>query len=224
MAKYLKLCAALFTPGGRLPPLHYAVLCLIAVAAQMTIQIHLNAHADDYPAYNPYSTAMLAFLWVDFCLLSRRLHDSGRAALYLLPLLFLTFAAYVAHLNNMSLIDSAYDEDRDLAIWSERMRILAQIVWQVFAIAAVVRPGDNGTNGFGPPFWGPTDRVTSSASRSSTTQEPAAAYSGKERRQGWSNGEPPPVHKRATALPPPRRGITPGDTLKPQDKSGFGRR
>ena len=218
---YLRNCLiALVTPWGRLSATPFAAMTLAVITTHCLIQMYITDLADDLPPYNAWSMSLFGLMWMGFCLTSRRFHDSGKTAFLLVPALIVMFAAYLAVFDDLHFANSAFEEDRDVLRWAERARLVFQIAGMIAMIAALVRPGDAGSNAFGDEFYDPKN-ATKSVARIAAhaapvvparkiVPAPAEAPSQAAKRQDFlANG--------------PRGRITPGESAR-QRPDGFGRR
>jgi uncharacterized membrane protein YhaH (DUF805 family) len=220
---YLRKCLfALFTPWGRLSAAPFAVMTTLVIAAHCGIQMHITSLGEDLPPYNAWSMSLFVLMWISFCITSRRFHDGAQTAFWLVPLLVVTFASYLAVLDNLPLASSVFEEDRDALRWCERGRFALQILGLVAMVAAVARQGDVGDNIFGPEFYTPNAK---GAAKSARVQAQVDPVQGQRR--------PARVAPTAVAAAPrqpqnflangPRGRITPGESTRGR-ADGFGRR
>lgn len=227
MAYLRDISMALFTPWGRLSQLVFTVLVVVIMTVHGLLQVYLDARIEDLQAYNPYQLAQLVTLWMLFSILSRRFHNSGNAALFLVPYFALTFAAYLFAFDHWKLAVSPFEEDHDTAAWYDRIRMVFQLLGMAIVIFALKDAGDEGANAHGPAFGAHTHHAPK---HHQDEQQPAA-----------SPRRVPRAHVAVTAAPDPepapsgradhrhhvepvlRRGrITPVETSgRP---NGFGRR
>ncbi len=152
MAPLRSILVALFTPWGRLPQLMFIVLASIILCVHGALQLYLNTHIETLEPYNVYSIGQLITLWMLFSILSRRFHDSGNAAMLLVPFFAMTFAAYMFAIDNWKLAISPFEDDHDTAAWFERVRMVYQLIGFGVIIMALKDMGDEGHNVYGPPF------------------------------------------------------------------------
>jgi uncharacterized membrane protein YhaH (DUF805 family) len=222
--RYLgKLLFALISPSGRLSAMPFAVLALLLMGAQCAIQMQLTALGEDYPAYNAYSIGLVLLLWPAFCITSRRFHDSDKAALFLIPLMIITFASYLSAFDNLHFAGSDFDEDRNAWLWAERGRLLMQILSMAAMIAALLRAGDESDNGYGHVFYVPTvtavartaAHVSSNAGATTAHRKPPATVPVQTARVT--------VDRQDFLASGPRGKITPAESTRHRS-DGFGRR
>lgn len=232
-----KCLFALVTPWGRLSPVPFAAMAFLLIGAHCAIQIHITALAEDLPPYNAWSMSLFVLMWIGFCITSRRFHDGGQTAFWLVPLLVVTFASYLAVFDNLHFATSVFEEDRDVLRWSERTRFALQIASLVAMVVALVRPGDMGDNTFGHAFDEPDHGKSSSRTARSAgkgTPTPAdrkmavTAHHGAQSRTAQGRepafDAPAAARRHGDPLPSgPRGRITPADNGRPRG-DGFGRR
>jgi uncharacterized membrane protein YhaH (DUF805 family) len=220
--RYLGNCSvALLTPWGRLSAVPFAVMAIALIAAHGFIQLHLTAAGDDLPPYNSWSMSYFAIMWVLFCIMSRRFHDAGKTALFLVPLLAAAFASYLYVFDNLHFADSDFAEDRAILAWAEHLQIIVRFAVLGTLGYAAVQSGDTGDNGFGPEFYRAKSAPPKASSRvavqtgprriarnlNSAPPQPAAEH---PKRQEWD-------------VSGPRGRITPAESARNR-RDGFGRR
>lgn len=204
MIRVLKYVLAMVTPWGRLSQLHYGALALAIIAAQVAVAFYVSAHAEDLPAYNIFAMTELGLLWVMFCLMSRRFHDSGDPAIFLFPLLICTIAAYLVALDHAKLSASVFEEDRESALMYEHLKSMFQAGGLALALFAMKNPGDSHANAFGPEFTTDGSAHRSRFVEALKPADPAWKKSAREqanlppsqpaapRKPGFGNGAPKP--------------------------------
>lgn len=216
--------AALLTPWGRLSAVPFAVMAILLIAAHTYIQIHLTAAGDSLPTYNSWSVSYFVIMWVMFCIVSRRFHDAGKTAFFLVPLLFAIFASYLYYFDNMHFADSDFAEDRAIASWAEHIRLLLQFVTLGAIAFATLQQGDYGDNAFGPEFG--------KKKGAAQTRAAPAQNQKRQRRAARQLNSPAAASRPQQSPPPPRREfeelgprgrITPAG-LTGSGRNGFGRR
>lgn len=152
MPRPLRYLQALFTPWGRLSQLGYGTLALVIIGLHVATATLLANQPEGYPPYNPYSIAQFLFIWMMFCIVSRRFHDTGETAFLLIPVMICIMAGHLGALDHAGLADSPFEDDRDQAQLYERIRLVLQMFGVIVALVAMRNPGDDGANAFGPPF------------------------------------------------------------------------
>lgn len=222
-----KCLFALTTPWGRLSPVPFAAMAFLLIAAHCAIQMHITELGDDLPPYNSWSMSLFVLMWFGFCVTSRRFHDGGQTAFWLVPLLIVSFASYLAVFDSLHLATSVFDEDRDALRWSERGRFALQILGMVAMMVAVLRPGDMGDNAFGHEFAATTGKAPAKAARiaAHSAPTPSARKMAAAAHHDLPAAEPAPAARRHAEIIPsgPRGRITPADAGRPR-ADGFGRR
>ena len=155
MTQLQQLLLALVTPWGRLPQSIYGLLTLAVCVLHGAIVLFLASRIEDHPGYSGYnalSIALIALIWVQFCLMSRRFRDSSNAAFFLLPVIVATAAAYLYAIDHAGLAASPFQEDRDQAAFAEQIRTVFQTIGLALMLFALKSSGDSGPNAFGPEF------------------------------------------------------------------------
>ena len=222
MLYFRNLLTALVTPWGRLSAVPFASLALLLIAAHCAIQMHITDLADDLPPYNAWSMSLFGLMWAGFCISSRRFHDSGKTAFYLVPALVIMFASYLAVFDDLSLANSAFEEDRDLLRWAERARFALQMLGLVAMFAALVRPGDSGGNAFGEEFY---DAKAGSAGKAAARMaaQAASVTAARKAAPGPAAAPPQAVQRQDFLASGPRGRITRAESTRHR-ADGFGRR
>ncbi len=214
------LIVALISPWGRLPAAPFAIICMFVIGAHIAIQVHITQLGEDLPPYNSWSMSFFVLMWISFSATSRRFHDGGKTALFLVPLVVITFASYLAVFDDMHLANSAFEEDRDILRWAERARFALQIAGMVAMIAALLRPGDSGDNAFGPEFAHSSHGALSSTASTRVAAQPAPA----RRTPPAAPGDAAPAVRRQDFLADGPRGRITGAESSRRRPDGFGRR
>ncbi len=225
-----KCLFALVTPWGRLSPVPFAAMAFLLIGAHCAVQIHITALGEDLAPYNAWSMSLFVLMWIGFCITSRRFHDGGQTAFWLVPLLIVTFASYLAVFDNLHFASSVFEEDRDVLRWSERTRFALQIAGLVAMVAALVRPGDTGDNTFGhefdePAHGKPHPRGTHPALKPAPSPAARKIAAAAHQSAAVTEAAAPHAHRRHSDIVPtgPRGRITPADAGRHRG-DGFGRR
>lgn len=142
--------AALLTPRGRLDQFGFAVLSIALAFAHVWVYAEIK-RGNSLDAWGPNTIALFVMLWMMFCIMSRRLHDTGSTGFFLVPLLI--FAVFVFF--------AAIDPDQiaagfratavgDLTI-HHGMKILRSLAVAGF-LYLIRAGGQDGENAYGPEF------------------------------------------------------------------------
>ncbi|MGL4395272.1 MAG: DUF805 domain-containing protein [Hyphomicrobium sp.] len=217
----IRLTGALLTPWGRISALPYAALSLLVVTVHVALKVRLAISFEDLPVYNPLATALIWLIWVQFCLVSRRLHDSGVNGFILLPLAVIAAAVYLNQFETAKLFDSDFLEERQLAeraaLWVKAVELIGIVLMGY----AAIRAGEEGSNVYGLPFGAPRASAALSA-RGSADDEPAPRAKRSPEARLSRITAPPVDDKPVVRKQPPQPGRPP----PPQSLrgAGFGRR
>lgn len=153
---------ALISPGGRLGQFHFALLAVLIAFAHLYIFGAMQDMPKDQP-WNIYSIALLALVWCKFCILSRRLHDTGSNGFIAIPVLLVAVAFYLYVIDpNIYGSEELISEDLQ-AVLSQGMRVPRVLFIAVF-LYCIRAGGEAGPNGFGPEFGDSDDGVTGAKS------------------------------------------------------------
>jgi uncharacterized membrane protein YhaH (DUF805 family) len=220
--RYLGNCiVALLTPWGRLSAAPYAVLAIALIAAHCFIQLHLTAAGDDLPPYNSWSMSYFGIMWVMFCIMSRRCHDAGKTAFFLLPLLGVVFASYIYVFDNLHFADSDFAEDRAILAWAEHVQMIIRFAALVTVSYAGILAGDTEENAFGPEFYRPVSAPSKPSARLSAQAGPQRVARSLKPAISQSAADQP--KKQEWDVSGPRGRITPAESARNR-RDGFGRR
>lgn len=151
---------ALVSPFGRLGQFHFAVLACVLGFAHLYIYAQMTYMPQGEP-WNIYTIALFGMLWMKFCILSRRLHDTGSNGLIAVPVLIIAAIVYLC------LVDPNLAGPKELRgmlgdfIVDQGMRIPRALFIAVF-IYCIRAPSETGPNAYGPEF-GDTDDNSAAA-------------------------------------------------------------
>jgi uncharacterized membrane protein YhaH (DUF805 family) len=204
---------ALVHPGGRISPPPFAALAigLFVVNWYSWRAIMLGQQTDPY---GPYTIALLAAMWSTFCLLSRRLHDTGSNGIFLIPLLGLSVVTFMIAIDPE--LFGVSDGDTDgLAMLAEHGRRIARLLGIAIFVYCVRAAGEEGPNAYGPEFG---DTEESGPLRAGKGQrEPVYRNEAERRRAAVVRARPADPY----AMPEP---AAPAAAAPSRRAQGFGRR
>ena len=141
---------ALVSPFGRLGQFHFAVLACVLAFAHLYIYGQM-AHESSGSPWNIYTIILFGLLWCKFCILSRRLHDTGSNGLIAVPVLLISAIVYIC------VVDPELAGPKELRgmlgdfIVDQGMRIPRLLFMAVF-IYCIRAMGEEGENAYGPEF------------------------------------------------------------------------
>jgi uncharacterized membrane protein YhaH (DUF805 family) len=141
---------ALLTPNGRLGQFHFALLAVVIAFAHIYAYMQMAYMPEDEP-WNIYSISLLLLIWCKFCILSRRLHDTGSNGFIAVPVLIIATILYLC------LIDPSFAGPPELQhpkiqiVLKQGMRIPRALFIAVF-LYCIRAQGEEGPNGYGPEF------------------------------------------------------------------------
>jgi uncharacterized membrane protein YhaH (DUF805 family) len=142
--------AALLLPTGRINQFGFAILAILIALANVLVwgAVKQGGSLDswDWPTYVVFLT-----IWMMFCVMSRRLHDTGSSGFILVPVLILAVVAFFASLDP----DAFGHEFRHNAVG---ILVIEQGIKFVRALAiagfmyCIKAAGEDGENAYGPEF------------------------------------------------------------------------
>ena len=177
----------------------YAILMTAVAAAHIAIIVFLAGNAEDYPGYNAFSMSLIVLIWVQFCLMSRRFHDSSNGAMFLVPLMVATVAAYLFAIDSSPLANSPFQEDRDEAALYDHVRMVFQAIGFVLIIFALRAPGNDGLNAYGPEFVLGSGEPKARNTVTAKPPQPIAKPISKQLRTAQAESQPRPLDSRGIA-------------------------
>lgn len=142
----LQYLAALITPAGRIPQFPFAMLCV--VLALGNLWVYKEARKVGAPS-ELYMTVLLFLIWSKFCIMSRRMHDTGKGGVILVPILMAAIAAFLLSYDQQAVGGIGHYKDK-LALYAETgVKAVRSLFIAVF-IYLIRAPGDDGPNAYGP--------------------------------------------------------------------------
>jgi len=138
--------AALFIPAGRISQAPFALLCIVLAFGNIWVyaQAKRGGASSDI-----YMTVLLVLIWMKFCIMSRRMHDTGKSGAILVPILIFAMVAFLLSYDQgaMRTVGRGYS-DYSLYL-SHGTKIVRALFIAVF-IYLIRAPSDDGTNAYGP--------------------------------------------------------------------------
>lgn len=188
---------ALLTPFGRINQVGFAMLAIALAFAHLWAYFQLKMNPD-LDVWNQYTIMLFAMLWMKFCILSRRMHDTCSSGFFLVPVLFLTAILYLCAIDPSSMGAEGIESPTFKYFLDQGMRIPRALLIASF-IYCIRAQGEAGPNGYGPEFGDTLDKGPSDKNAPMSNQ---------------------PQHAFRTAGRQPARGSW-GERKRP---AGFGRR
>ena len=146
---------------GRLNQFGFALLAIGLAFGHIWVYAQLKYHPD-LTGWNAYTITLLVLLWMKFCIISRRMHDTGSSGFVLVPVLVVLAGLYVVIIDPETMGPSALDSDAAKFVMQHGMRLPRVLLIAIF-IYCIRSPGEAGPNGYGPEF-GDSDDGTKRAS------------------------------------------------------------
>ena len=185
---------ALISPGGRLGQFHFALLAVLIAFAHLYIYSQM-AHMSESEPWNMYSIALLMLIWCKFCILSRRLHDTGSNGFLAIPVLLVAVVASLYIIDpSFAGQQQAQDTTTDFLL-QQGMRIPRALFIAIF-LYCIRAQGESGPNGYGPEFGDNGDGVSAAQNaldkkRDSTVPVHSFKKINRNNKQGWGDRRRP---------------------------------
>ena len=183
---------ALVNPFGRLPPFSFAILAVVLAAAHLWVfgQLAYQPHLE---TWNPYTITLFAMLWMQFCIFSRRLRDTGNSGVILFPFLILAVLAFLTRLDPE--YEHTYAENSFLMglVIDNGLRIV-RALYIAGLIYGIRAQGEDGPNAYGPEFGDRTivaPSATSPLVAAATSQPSLSIKRGPRPKKEWGRRERP---------------------------------
>ena len=141
---------ALLLPSGRLPRTSYTVISIwLAVCHGLAWRMVQSEGGDD--VYGIYGGLLFLVMWMQFCVISRRMHDVGRTNQMAVALFLLIVFSYLACLDPKLLGKNEETQE----YWGNILEIVNQLVrvaWMFISVELLKQDGEGGANMYGPEF------------------------------------------------------------------------
>lgn len=215
---------ALLTPAGRVTPVVYFGFFVPLMALDLVFYKLINAVPAAERGVNGAALGMLAVVWMQYCLLSRRRQDFGESGAPFIGLVLLALLCWWKTVDP-SFLDFNLPSSHRFANVVPYMPHAARVLTVVLFFMLLSRPGSDGPNAYGQEFGESGDRV--SRWRTETVMgvlEPAATQTPPQpaaptRAKSVSSEEAAARRRRTAAMPLP--GEVTGGTRR---GNAFGRR
>ncbi len=150
---------ALVSPGGRLGQFHFALLAVLIAFAHIYLYSQMATMPKDQP-WNIYSISILLLIWCKFCILSRRLHDTGSNGFIAVPVLLIAVILYLLVIDpSMAGFNDGPKDPNVENLMKQGMRIPRALFIAVF-LYCIRAQGESGPNGYGPEFGDNGDGIS----------------------------------------------------------------
>ncbi|MGI9476976.1 MAG: DUF805 domain-containing protein [Hyphomicrobiaceae bacterium] len=151
---------ALISPGGRLGQFHFALLAVLIAFAHIYLYFKMGAMPKDQP-WNIYSISILLLIWCKFCILSRRMHDTGSNGLIAVPVLIIAIACYLLVIDpSVAGIEKGAPRDPNVDYLIKHAMKVPRAIFIAVFIYCIRAGGESGPNGYGPEFGDSGDGVS----------------------------------------------------------------
>jgi uncharacterized membrane protein YhaH (DUF805 family) len=150
---------ALLTPWGRVSQVPFFVLFLALVGADLMLFKSFDATVAENRAIDVQAGLLLLVAWMQFCLLSRRMHDAEKTGLFLLIFLALAVFGWCKELDP-ELLQIDISPTHRLAPVLAKIQHVGRLSGIVFFLIALGLPGTPGPNPFGAEFGEVENRVS----------------------------------------------------------------
>ena len=141
---------ALVSPFGRINQFGFAILAIVLGFAHIYIYAQLKFQPG-LPMWNGYTITLFVMLWMKFCILSRRLHDTGSNGMFLVPVLFVTAFLYLVAIDPIGM-GMAHVKSGVFQYFVEQGIGLPRALLIAVFLYCIRAQGESGPNGYGPEF------------------------------------------------------------------------
>lgn len=185
---------ALITPNGRLGQFDFAFLAVLIAFAHLYLYAQMMHLPTNAPVWNVFSITLLALIWCKFCILSRRLHDTGSNGFIAVPVLLIAVVIYLYVIDPSFAGPKEAQHPKMQAMLDYGMRIPRALFIAVF-LYCVRAGGESGPNGYGPEFGDSDDMSSASAAldKKRDTTIPVHSFKkiAKSDQKGWGERRRP---------------------------------
>ncbi|MEO0672767.1 MAG: DUF805 domain-containing protein [Pseudomonadota bacterium] len=148
---------ALLSPMGRLSQVGFVLLSFLLAMGHLYVFADIK-HNDIPLGLNWQTISLYAMLWMQFCVFTRRMKDTGSAGLWFLPLMFLVAFAYACTMDPSLVQFERGNSAMHEIIETWALRMVRALFFAIF-IYAVKAQGEEGPNAYGPEFGDKRERV-----------------------------------------------------------------
>lgn len=173
MAPITQYFVALISPLGRISQVPFAFLSIVLAVLHIWV-FGLISEIEGPIDWHPYTFLLFVLVWMQFCVLTRRMRDCGDSGFWLVPALFIVVAVMATVLNG-DVSDSQATLFQMVERWGMRFVRLLYIALFIYCIRAA---GEEGPNAYGPEF-GDVDENRVSARKPSSQaggQQPVMSF------------------------------------------------
>ncbi|MEL6298270.1 MAG: DUF805 domain-containing protein [Pseudomonadota bacterium] len=162
---------ALISPMGRLSQVPFVALAFLLGMTHIWIFAKI-AHENVPLDFNAYTIAIFVMLWMQFCIFTRRMKDTGSSGMWFIPLTLLIAFIYACILDpSLSPFDrQATAADGIIDQWG--LRFVRGLFFAIF-IYAVKAGGEDGPNAYGPEFGDVDDNKPAKPNRTRKSKSTA---------------------------------------------------
>jgi len=148
---------ALVSPAGRLPPASFAGLAILLAFGHIWLFGKIADHQLGL-SWNLYTIALFGMLWMQFCIFTRRMRDTGSNGAWILVFFFAAVFIFIVALDPTTVWVNGLDNPIGDGVvrWGLRLVRSIYIAGLIYGIRAA---GEEGANAYGPEFGDkPDDR------------------------------------------------------------------
>lgn len=141
----LQYLASLLTPAGRISQAPFALVCVLL--AFVNLWVYAQARKVGAPR-DLWMAVLLMLIWSKFCIMSRRMHDTGKSGIILIPVLVAALLAFLLSYDQhvAGAFKSAHDR---LALYADHgVKVVRALFIAVF-VYLIRAPSDEGPNAYG---------------------------------------------------------------------------
>lgn len=191
---------ALLLPSGRLPRASYTGIS-VALGSLHALAWNMIQTDDGSDVYGIYGGLLFLVMWMQFCTVSRRMHDVGRTNQMAVGLFLVIMFSYLACLDPRLLGKSEDAQE----YWAEILvyvNHLVRIVWLCISVELLKQDGESGANMYGPEFGEEGARARRKERTDDAIMAAYGATKGISRSGGLAaSAAKPATAKRATGSP-----------------------
>jgi uncharacterized membrane protein YhaH (DUF805 family) len=194
---------ALITPSGRISQFPFAILVVGLAFANLWVY-NEAVHAKNGLG-ETYMAVLFALIWMKFCIMSRRMHDTGSTGAILVPFLLISIAIFLMSYDP-SLVGATREAADKFSMVIEHGTKGVRVLFVAILLYLLRAPSESGPNAYGPE-WGEeefekADQKQAKSGRAVSTAPASASASSRAARNALSRLEALEQRPRPRAVAP----------------------